>query len=131
MSGHTATPWEVETPMGDETPWIVEAGLEAYQWRCIAMTCTESSDEGHDAITIEEAVANAAFIVTACNSHAELVKALEECRNRLKMDLDEIKHLRKKHGDFSNMDRGADEADKRAIAQADAALATLTARKVG
>lgn len=77
MGEHTPTPWEVETPMGDETPWIVEAGLEAYQWRCIAMTCTESSDEGLDAITIEEAAANAAFIVKACNNHDTLVKALE------------------------------------------------------
>lgn len=87
MSKHTPLPWEVETPMGDDTPWIVETGKEAYEWRMIAMTA--SSGDGNESeddppVSRTEAMANAEFIVLACNTHDDLVKALEriadECR---------------------------------------------------
>ncbi len=29
-------PWEVETPMGDSSPWIVESGKQAFEWEPIA-----------------------------------------------------------------------------------------------
>lgn len=76
---HTPTPWCVETPMGDETPWIVEAGKETYEWRCIAMVSSDDPINSEDRDPVKpilepEAAANAAFIVRACNSHDELVK---------------------------------------------------------
>lgn len=34
--GTTPGPWEVQTPMGDNAPWIVRAGLQSYEWEPIA-----------------------------------------------------------------------------------------------
>lgn len=133
MSGHTATPWEVETPMGDETLWIVEAGKHVHEWRCIAMVCSDDpiNDKDRDPLeplTPEDAAANAAFIVTACNSHAELVKALEEIVKAY-----DSGNLEMRSPEIGEPENGIPyhEWHEEWLHHARAALATLTARKVG
>lgn len=37
MAKFTPGPRAVETPMGDDNPWIVEDGKEVYDWRCLAI----------------------------------------------------------------------------------------------
>lgn len=87
--GRTAGPWAVEDPMGaDIGLWIVEAGKQTYEWRCIALVCQDdpTNDEDRDPvrpITGGEQEANAAFIIRACNSYDDLVKALEEIRDAI------------------------------------------------
>lgn len=76
---HTAGPWVVETPMGDECPWIVEAGKQPWERRCIAQVPAEDpvNDEDKDPvapISIQEAMANARLIAAA----PAMLKALEE-----------------------------------------------------
>lgn len=68
---HTPGPWTIETPMGDENPWIVEAGKQAYEFRCIAIIpCERDGDE----IPIPEARANAALMVAAPDLLAAAMK---------------------------------------------------------
>jgi hypothetical protein len=67
MSEHTPTPWIVDaTKFG---PKIYETGRDA------DAICQLFDKNG---IAFISDVANAAFIVRACNSHDALVKALEE-----------------------------------------------------
>lgn len=42
---HTPGPWAVEDPMGaDMGFWIVQAGLQTYQWSCIAAVHHDDED---------------------------------------------------------------------------------------
>jgi hypothetical protein len=69
---HTPGPWTIETPMGEETPWIVEAGKQSYEWHCIAIVPIEPEDE--DDLPIPQARANARLIAAA----PELLGALTD-----------------------------------------------------
>lgn len=63
MTKHTPGPWTIETPMGEETPWIVEAGKQSYEWRCIAIVPVKPEDE--DDLLVPEARANLRLISAA------------------------------------------------------------------
>lgn len=80
---HTPLPWEVETPSHNDYPYALKAingdnhkkgavGTRILRWGAFMLP---SSDE---------AKANAAFIVRACNSHYDLVEALEALFNSYK-----------------------------------------------
>lgn len=73
---HTPLPWAIEDPMCDDL-WIVEAGKEPYEWRCIASVQATPPDEGLELSRVEMH-ANAALIVRSVHSLPALVKALEE-----------------------------------------------------
>lgn len=61
---HTPGPWSIETPMGDEVPWIVEADKPTHEWHCIAMVPC-NGDEDEDALPLAEAEANLRLIASA------------------------------------------------------------------
>ena len=63
---HTPGPWTIEDPLGPETLWIVEAGKEPHEWRCIAMVC-----RGDQEIAEAEQQANAHLIAAAADTAAE------------------------------------------------------------
>lgn len=82
---HTPGPWCVEDPMGaDVGLWIVQSGLEPYQWSCIAMVCDDEDgtarDEGGRFIGRTEQEANAHLIAAApelldgCNALLGLIQ---------------------------------------------------------
>lgn len=60
---HTPGPWCIETPMGEDTPWIVEAGKQSYEWHCIAMVPVSQDNE--DDLPVPVAKANARLIAAA------------------------------------------------------------------
>lgn len=78
MAKHTQGPWTVETPMGDETPWIVEAGKASYEWRTIAIVPMPEDGEA-DEIPAPEARANLRLMIAA----PDLLKALQEIADGL------------------------------------------------
>lgn len=104
MSGHTELPWHFEE-------------LESRPDGCGYIRCKtdnlEISHHGDTGRSREENLANAALLINGSNSHADLVKALEE-----------IAALN------ITPDTGASVA-MQMRRTATAALATLTARKVG
>lgn len=67
MSGHTATPWAVDP---DHRPGM--------GWNAHVVEAADPDNRVCFMTSGPEGKINAAFIVTACNSHAELVKALEK-----------------------------------------------------
>ncbi len=78
MSEHTPTPWEWEK--------IENAAWSDYgpNLRSVAMGSPKVlSAWGHDAWGVDVNDANAEFIVRACNSHDELVSALEAALHAL------------------------------------------------
>ncbi|CAL8981576.1 hypothetical protein RHODGE_RHODGE_02863 [Rhodoplanes serenus] len=93
---HTPGPWTVEDPLGPESLWIVEAGKEPHEWRCIAMVCRDDLDDHDDfdvPIGAGEQQANARLIAAAPETaaerdrlrelNAELVAALKRARYEL------------------------------------------------
>lgn len=84
-SKHTPGPWSVEDPMGaDVGLWIVQSGLEPYQWSCIAMVTDgedgTARDEGGRFIGRTEQEANARLIAASpdvVRSGRQLLDALE------------------------------------------------------
>ena len=63
---HTPGPFEVQDPMGDdEGLWIVQAGLQAYEWSCIAIVPRDDDKSGKHFITKREQYANAALFADA------------------------------------------------------------------
>ncbi len=72
---HTALPWLL---MPDGLT-ISGNDPEGARYQEIAKMRDGNSVHPHLAVTTEEQQANAAFIVRACNSHEELVGALEMC----------------------------------------------------
>lgn len=69
MAKHTPGPWTIEDPMGEAIPWIVEAGKETYEWRCLAMVpCDEHK------MPLAEAKANLKVIKAAPTMVEALLK---------------------------------------------------------
>ena len=77
---HTPGPWAVEDPMGADIGfWIVQDGLESYEWSCIAIVTGDDEDtRSADArfITEDEQRANALLLAAA----PEMRDMLRECR---------------------------------------------------
>lgn len=66
---HTPGPWEIQDPMGEDL-WIVQAGLEAFEWTRIASVATDDSEDAMDRgasrpISKRERAANARLIAAA------------------------------------------------------------------
>lgn len=66
----TPGPWELECPIDDDNPWIVEAGKPTYEWRCLAMV-TKSGD----GINATEGSANGDLVIGLRNNATELLAA--------------------------------------------------------
>ena len=66
MGKHTPGPFEVQDPMGSDVGlWVVQAGLEAYEWSCIAIVCRDDDRTGKHFITKAEQKANADLFAAA------------------------------------------------------------------
>jgi hypothetical protein len=66
MSKHTPGPFEVQDPMGSDVGlWVVQAGLEAYEWSCIAIVPRDEDRSGKHFITKAEQKANAELLAAA------------------------------------------------------------------
>lgn len=99
---HTPTPYSISGIPGDNHIMA--------RWRGGKITVAIAI--GHPEITTEEFEANKAFIVAACNSHAELVEALTLAQAT-------IERLTVRHGPFSSTD-GTLDAIKAALQKAGA-----------
>lgn len=78
---HTAGPFEVQNPMGSDVGlWIVQAGLEAYEWSCIAIVPRDDDRSGKHFITKAEQKANARLFAAAPEllAVAKMVAALSD-----------------------------------------------------
>lgn len=65
---HTPGPWEVQTPMGDGAPWIVQSGKQAYEWEAIAALGDCLEDLNPRSVAARTIAANAARIVSCVNA---------------------------------------------------------------
>ena len=66
MATHTPGPFEVQDPMGSADGfWIVQSGLEAYEWSCISIVCRDDDRSGKHFITKAEQKANADLFAAA------------------------------------------------------------------
>lgn len=82
MSEHTPGPWEVGGPYPSVSVIVcIDAGCgwpnpepSAYEAICIL-------DQRTEGVPSEQAVANAEFIVRACNAHEDLVAALKAAKH--------------------------------------------------
>lgn len=73
-SKHTPGPFEVQDPMGsDDGLWVVQAGLEAFEWSCIAIVCRDEDRSGAHFITKAEQAENAQLFAAA----PDLLEALK------------------------------------------------------
>lgn len=80
MSKHTPGPFEVQNPMGGDVGlWVVQAGLLAHEWSCIAIVPRDEDRNGKHFITKAEQKANAYLIAAA----PEMLAILRECRATL------------------------------------------------
>lgn len=78
---HTPGPFEVQNPMGSDVGlWIVQAGLEAYEWSCIAIVPRDDDRSGKHFITKAEQKANARLFAAAPEllAVAKMVAALSD-----------------------------------------------------
>ena len=93
----TAGPGDVEYPIDDENPWIVEAGKPTHDWRCLAMV-TKADDD----INVTEGSANADLLIALRNNAKALCaaarSALETLRNPKKAAQPEQSTTRLPHG---------------------------------
>lgn len=71
---HTPGPFEVQNPMGSFVGlWVVQAGLVAHEWSCIAIVPRDEDRSGKHFITKCEQYANAALFAAA----PDMLEALE------------------------------------------------------
>lgn len=84
---HSRLPWAIETPLGNETPWLVEAGTPSSEWRCIAQVCADGV-HGDGEIALKEGTANAEFLVHAANTYYDLIAALKDARQFIENGVD-------------------------------------------
>ena len=93
---HTPGPWAWETPMGENCPWIVQAGKEAFEWEPIATLgdCLEDGPSRRSK-AFRRIQADARLIAAA----PDLLEALEaiatlrpagDCKNRLIVQMERI-----------------------------------------
>ena len=77
MAKHTPTPYTIDTVVSDieDTDIILDYEVKDAGNPVLVATTYNNEDAS---ISKERAQANAIFIVTACNAHADLVKAIEE-----------------------------------------------------
>lgn len=76
---HTPGPFEVQDPMGSADGfWIVQSGLEAYEWSCIAIVCRDEDRSGKHFITKAEQKANADMFAAAPEMMEALRLVIEE-----------------------------------------------------
>lgn len=72
---HTQGPFEVQNPMGDDVGlWVVQAGLLAHEWSCIAIVTRDDDRHGKHFITKAEQKANATLFAAA----PEMLDALKD-----------------------------------------------------
>ena len=68
----TEGPWNIETPMGDEIPWVVQdASKPTYEWECLAMF------SGDGPITAKQGTDNAQGIAALRNAAPSMLALLE------------------------------------------------------
>ena len=81
MTVHTPTPWKIVSREQYNHSKITISGkdYEGARFQPIASIEAGNSNALHLVIDEQTQQANAAFIVRACNSHADLVAALEAC----------------------------------------------------
>lgn len=80
MSKHTPGPFEVQNPVGSDVGlWVVQAGLKAHEWSCIAIVPRDEDRDGKHFITKAEQKANADLFAAA----PEMLVMLRECRATL------------------------------------------------
>jgi hypothetical protein len=81
---HTPIPWYIEGESGNPHEAYIIVGDK--QGSTIAWTSNSFDDSSNEEYISEEDTANAQFIIRACNSHDELLEALESV---LSFDVDE------------------------------------------
>jgi hypothetical protein len=99
MREHTPTPWS----LGSHNLRAITKDAEGIADGCDAYMVAVAS--AHSLLSPDEAVANAAYIVKACNAFPDLVKALEDARVFMV-------EMRERHGDsgVGILIKAADEA---------------------
>ena len=83
----------MSTPAHTPTPWkVIKGGVIIYAQRNPGGRKTYLADVSQDP-GINQSIANAAFIVRACNSHAGLVAALEQAVTEMDDVLDHLSRM--------------------------------------
>ena len=75
ITGHTPVPWTIAgVSVNPHEGHVIES--DSADGRTIAWTCNSLDNNGEEYISQED-IANAEFIIRACNSHDALLEALE------------------------------------------------------
>ena len=77
---HTPTPWRVLVGGPDERP-----GIEAESLSVVIWGVRDNEDAGVDGENPEQELANAEFIVRACNSYYDMIEALRFYSDHMKL----------------------------------------------
>ena len=93
FEGHTPGSWCIETPMGDDQPWIVQSGLKTYEWDCIALCYWETDSK----------VTRKTF-----NANLELIAAAPTLLQERNQATAEVKRLREALQPFADAALGFD-----------------------
>lgn len=87
MTTHTPGPFEVQDPMGSDVGlWIVQAGLEAFEWSCIAIVTRDDDRSGKHFITKREQESNARLFAAAPDLLAALTVLADDISERFDME---------------------------------------------
>lgn len=73
----TRGPWEMQTPMGDNAPWIVRSGLQCYEWEPIATLGDVFKDLKPNSAAQKRILADAHLIAAGPTMYDALLEA--EC----------------------------------------------------
>jgi len=95
---HTPAPWLVESPLGDgpgDHLWIVQEGAssEVYDWRNIAVVCSDDPEE-------MDGSSSKPIRVTERDANAALIAAAPELRDACADALAGWRYIRANHGDL-------------------------------